>query len=232
MIPARSRSCYTGMGNSLVSKGYFSPTSHVLSRPPFVSAGCGEQGSLLMPTHDSRFAHLQHREGIKLALGTQGFLWWTHPPSAGMLQQGADGFRKKIPRLLSRSSAQSPHAGKGEIIPQFKKKQTLKNFLPCPKLLHTCINTKLAKPMEKDFAFWQQSWLRAHCGPYPKPTGAEGACTDFNGPWAGSGWEESASLHPWGRGVISSFCSAVSPNMWCCNRYLDLHQSKWIRVAL
>lgn len=80
------------------------------------------------------------------------------------------------------------------------KKTNPQKLPPRPKLLHTCINTKLAKPMEKDFAFWQQSWLRARCGPDPKPTGAEGACTDFNGAWTGSGWEESASLHPWGWG--------------------------------
>lgn len=123
---------------------------------------------------------------------------------------------------LSCSFAQSPHAGKVKSFLSLKNPQ---NPPPANKLLHTCINTKLAKPMEKNFAFWQQSWLNARHGPHPKPTGAGGTCTDFNRLWMGSGREESASLPPLGM-FISSFCSVVSPNKRRCNRYLDLHQCK------
>lgn len=137
------------------------------------------------------------------------------------MRQGASE-KQLISCPLSRSFAQSPRAGK------VKSFLSLRNPQKPPsanKLFHTCINTKLAKPMEKNFAFWQQSWLNAHHGLYPKPTGAEGTCTDFSRLWIGSGWEESACLHPLGM-FISSFCSVVSPNKRCCNRYQDLHQCK------
>lgn len=232
MIPACSRSCYTGMGGSPVSEGYFSTTSHVLSGLPLFQLDVVSRALYWCPlmTPDLPFYSTERGLGWLWGPGVcvtdTSTLCWD-------LQRGADGFRKKISCFLSCFLHKVHMLARVKSFLSLKKKTNPQKLPPLPQAPSHMYHTKLAKPMEKDFAFWQQSWLRAHCGPNPKPTGAEGACTDFNGPWTGSGWEESAPLHPWGcGGVISSFCSVVSPNMWCCNRYLDLHQSKWIRLAL
>jgi len=74
MIPAPSRSCYTGMGGSPVSKGCFASYIPSFVKPPLISAGFGEQISILTSTCDSRFTLLQQGKGTNLALGTEGSL--------------------------------------------------------------------------------------------------------------------------------------------------------------